>query len=120
MKSFKGLKWETLSFSSYFTLIGISFIRTSFHAIRTITSISNSNFVVKNLIPLILFNGYNRNPVWVSESEIPVSAQNQKFENLFPKLLFLGIPTWSISLAPTMIESGCFAMASINKLISAG
>src|SRR5690606_6309489 len=89
VKSLKGLKCDTRSLGSYNTLIGTFFTEMFFHAVRTITSISNSNLLVKKRLGNFL-SGYARYPDWVSVSLIPVSNQNQKLENRLPKLLFLG------------------------------
>ena len=67
---------------------------------------------------LKVFNGYNRNPDCVSTSFFPVSTQNQKFENLFPKLLFFGTDSWVIFLAPINKTFLYFTNASINIGIS--
>lgn len=88
VKSRNGLKCETRSSGSYNTLTGTGTIFTPLHASRTITSISVSNLRVNRRMCFSSSRGYRRNPVCVSGSFWPVSIQNQKFENLFPKELF--------------------------------
>ena len=50
VKSLKGLKCDTRSLGSYKILMGTFLTKTPFQAVRTITSISNSNFRVYNLL----------------------------------------------------------------------
>ena len=58
--------------------------------------------------------GYSLYPVCVSSSLLPVCTKNQKFANLFAKLLPFDLSTFSRFLFPTINAPGCFLLASRN------
>ena len=114
VKSLKGLKCETRSVSSYKTFIGTCFYFE--HRSKLLLQLLLFQIRIFLYIKLSFSKahvmGTFYNPDCVSVSLIPVSNQNQKLENLLPKLLFLGTLSWLIFLAPiniTFLSSSLFS-----------